>query len=565
MECEVNTLTMNKEYLDKLIIEFLSNEYQSIWFCDVESKKISLYSINSSIIIPDAMEVIGKEAMYEDARDWYISKYVMEDQREEIEIETEFDNIVAKLTTNDRFIINFRRVLNDNINYNQLFFAKINKEQDELKYFIFGFRDYDYKRIAEKDELTGIYNRTGFFWHAENMMKKNPDKEYDLILSDFVNFKNFNETYGAKAGDQLLAQAGRYIQNIIGEDSLAGRYGGDQFVVLLNHEKYEEFVNDTLFDDSPEARRNLPNVEVKFGVCLNVDLEKSMMIYCDRAHVAVNTIKHKYGERVAVFNDDIQDMIEKQRKIEADMQAALDEGQFKVYYQPKHDTVSGKIVGGEALVRWIHPQYGFMSPADFIPVFERNGFIVKLDSYVFERTCENLRRWMDEGKPIVPISVNASKLTVENQGMVYLVNKAMRKNNVPGNLIHIEITESLMSDDPETLIRRLEPLKGRGLQVELDDFGAGYASINMLSTLPLDVIKLDMSFMKQFGDLKRAKVLEGCVNLAKSLGYKTVSEGVETEEQLDALRKLGVDIIQGYYFSKPLPENEFEEYLKLHV
>ena len=550
-----------KKNFEKLIIECLCKEYQSIWFCNVETKEITVYKTDSSDGITEMLLSQEESIKYDWAMKAYIEKFTLEDQREKLIEDTTIDKVVSELKKSGNYIVEYQRLVDNKINYNQMFFGIIDPEEESFTHFLMGFRDYDYKRKAEVDELTGIYNRKGFFWHAEKTLRENPDKTYDLILSDYVNFKDYNEKYGTKMGDALLAGAGRYLSYLSNEGAVVGRYGGDQFVVLLESSQYDSFIARTA-TISPVNADGLPDAEVKFGICKGVDRDKSIVLYCDRAHIAVNTIKHVYGQKIAEFDEGIRDMVEKQRAIEADMQKAIDEKQFKVYYQPKHDTVTGKLVGAEALVRWIHPEYGFMSPADFIPVFERNGFIVKLDNYVFERTCENIRRWINEGKTVVPISINASKLTIESQGIVFFVNKAMRKYNIPGNYLHLEITESLMGDDTELLIRRLEPLKEKGILIELDDFGSGYSSINMLSSLPLDVIKLDMSFMRQFGDYKRAKVLEACVNLAKNLGYKTVSEGVETSEQLEALKTLGVDIIQGFYYSKPLPEGEFEEYAK---
>lgn len=554
----------NREYFEKLILENLCSEYQSIWICNVERQTIDIYVKNDMLSVPDLAQKLEERVLYDAARNWYIDSYVMEDHKERVREETRFEYVLEQMKYSERYVVEFKRVIDDEINYNQLFYSKINPEPDKLTHFIMGFRDYDYKKKAERDELTGIYNRKAFLWHADKMIKSNPEKTYNLILSDFVNFKDYNEKFGQKAGDEVLAAAGKYLNSISSDNTIAGRYGGDQFVVLIEDYKYDEFYNAVYADMEENGNKVIPGVDVKYGICKNIDHNKPVLAYCDYAHIAVNSIKHIYAQKMAEFNDEIKEFIERQRIIENDMKKALDEGQFKVYYQPKHDTYTGKIVGAEALVRWEHPEYGMMSPAEFIPLFEKNGFIENLDLYVFDKTCQNIRKWIDEGHSIVPVSVNASKITVESQAMVYSINKSMRKNNIPGNLIHIEITESLMSENTEMLLKRLEPLKERGVQVELDDFGAGYASINMLSTLPLDVIKLDMSFMRQFGDYKRAKVLEGCVKLAKSLGYKTVSEGVETQEQLEALQKLGVDIIQGYFFSKPISSKDFEVYLDEH-
>ena len=252
-----------------------------------------------------------------------------------------------------------------------------------------------------------------------------------------------------------------------------------------------------------------------------------------------------------------------QSVIEESMHTALRDEQFQVYYQPKHDTQTGKLVGAEALIRWVHPELGFLSPGTFIPVFERTGFIAEVDAYVWGKTCENLHDWMEKGITVVPISLNSSRIEFsDDEQYVDRRIEMSRQNNVPAQLLHIEVTETMFGKGMAEAVKILEKCRDYGFMIELDDFGIGYSSLHTLGELPLDFVKLDMSFIQQIDDPKKQRVMTGCVNLLKNMKLRIVAEGVETERQYQRVKELEIDAVQGYYYSQPLPAKEFEEYLK---
>lgn len=555
---------MEKGILNEKIIACLGSEFQSLWLINVKDNTMSTYMVNEQETIPGSVEAVGKLSTYEQARVWYINNCVVDQDKQRMFEHTDMKYICPRITGGKSFFVEYSRINSGNVNYNQLVYSGIFSDDGELEIIILGFRDIDVRKSAERDDLTGLYTRPVFFQKAEQLLRDMPDTQFDLMISDIVDFKEINETYGAKVGDEVLKWAGNFLAPAISDDILVGRYGGDQFVVMTTHDKMQMMhQKDSVIDFmSAEKDNGLPNTVVKFGIYENVRHDKSIISTCDKAHMALNTIKHSYGKMTATYNDMMKEELETHRKIESSMHAALAEEQFKVYYQPKHDATTGKLIGAEALIRWIHPEYGFMSPGDFIPLFEKNGFVVEIDYFVWKKTCENLRKWQDMGIKTVPISVNASKLTFDQPNLLRDWQTVVDSYNISPDLLHIEITETLMADDVDALVRKLAAIRTVGYQIELDDFGSGYSSINILSSLPLDIVKLDMSFMKQFGDAKKSKVLAACIKLAKDLGYRTVSEGVEMEEQRDMLSILGVDAIQGYYFSKPLPQDDFEEYLR---
>lgn len=545
------------------IINRLCYEFQSIWIIDIKDLSMTIFRDGSDRHVEETVSTVKNMGAYLVARKWYVEQCIVPQDRERVFAQTDPDLIISKIKDGNPYSLEYSRIINGVANYNQCYFAKFEPDDEELQHFILGFRDVDVRKKAELDDLTGVYTRQVFFQKAEALLKDHPERQFDLMISDIVDFKGINELYGSAIGDEILRRYGNVLAMGISDEVLVGRYGGDQFVLLSSHEFIEAAAkaeNQSWFFKDDIAPK-LPKTVVKFGVYQNVKHDKSLISTCDKAHLALNSIKHQYDKMIAVYDDSLRHSLDVERKIEGSMYDALEQGQFKVFYQPKHDTITGALVGAEALIRWVHPEYGFMSPADFIPLFERNGFIVQADYYVWKRTCSNLRRWIDAGIRVVPISVNSSKLTFKQENMLDYLGEITDQFDIDPSLIHLEITETLMEDDTDALVARLQEIKAKGYQIELDDFGSGYSSLNILSALPLDVVKLDMSFMKQFGDEKRAKVLAACIKLAKELGYKTVSEGVELEEQNGVLAHLGVDAIQGYYYSKPLPEEEFEKYM----
>ena len=256
--------------------------------------------------------------------------------------------------------------------------------------------------------------------------------------------------------------------------------------------------------------------------------------------------------------------IVKEQKLSSEMVEALENGQFEVYYQPQYDYENNSLVGAEALVRWNHPEKGMISPAVFIPMFERNGFITVLDEYVWEKACQDLRKWMDDKEKYIPISVsvNISRIDIYNPNLCKTLKNLVKKYNLNASALKLEITESAYMQSPEQLINVTKDLRANGFIVEMDDFGAGYSSLNILKDVPVDILKLDVNFLsKGEDDSKGGHILSSIIRMAHWLNIPVIAEGVETKEQADYLKSLSCVYMQGYYFSKPLPKNEFEKIL----
>lgn len=415
----------------------------------------------------------------------------------------------------------------------------------------------------EKDPQTGVYTRSAFMHYATQQMVDHPDTEYVIIATDIADFKRIIEVYGDKVSVEIVADNAAMLQEIMPEGSIIGRYGYDQFVCLAERlkcrEKRDEI--DERFQNSMQC--NGVSYTLKAGVCVCQGQQHNINLYVEYAIAALSTIKHQYGHNVSVVDDALLNQLHRRSVIEENMEAALRNEQFQVYYQPKHDVRTGKLVGAEALIRWIHPTLGFMSPGEFIPVFEQSGFIGEADAFVWGKTCQNQRRWMDMGLPVVPISVNSSRIEFTRDTTYFDRRMELAKRwGVPAELMHIEMTETMFGDRMDDVVAILQKCRDYGFGIELDDFGIGYSSLHTLVDLPLDIVKLDMSFVRQIDDPKKARLMRGCVNLIKSMNLKIVAEGVETQHQEERIREMDIDVVQGYYYSRPLPAKDFEEYMK---
>ena len=416
-------------------------------------------------------------------------------------------------------------------------------------------------REAQYDSLTGLLNRRSFCERADAIMAANPDKKYDFVVSDVVDFKLINEHFGYDAGDKVIMEISEWLQHGKGDMFMVGRYGADQFVVFMEHTGLltDDYIR-YIYQSAMEII-SMKDLVFRLGIYENVDSSISAAIACDRAIMALQPIKHKYGKLYAFFEDEMLEKLERYRRMETDMRSSLMMGEFYLVFQPKHNAFTGELEGAEALLRWHHSELGEIYPNEFIPVMEDCGFIVELDMYVWEQTCKCLNHWKDLGMDPFPVSVNFSRLSFRESNFFQNIVRITEKHGVLRSMLHLEVTENLFESRIGDLYNTLKACQDYGFKIELDDFGSGYSSLNILGELPLDFIKLDRVFMKELSNKKRSRILHGCINLANSLELSTVVEGVESKEQLEVIRSYGADMIQGYYFSKPMREEKFIKYV----
>jgi len=411
--------------------------------------------------------------------------------------------------------------------------------------------------LLTRDHVTGLCSKQYFFRLVEEAFAAHPDTAFDMVCSDIDNFKELNDRYGEVNCDRLLRELAERVKALIPGLVVAGRTGGDTFAFLLEHQQpgWENSLS-SVAEGLP-----VPFLGMKFGIVEDVDRSEPVSTICNKGITAIDTIKNLVGIAAVRFNDEMRERQVTEQIIRETMEDALEKRQFSVYYQPKIDVRKGKVGGAEALVRWNHPELGLISPNVFITLFERNGFITKLDMYVWEEACREIQRCRDEGLPVVPISVNVSRLDFDVPDLPSRIAGLVDAYGIERSLLHLELTETAYSDSPETVKRMLQELDDLGFCTELDDFGAGYSSLTSLNTLPLDAMKLDMSMIRQATELDDFRIVESTIKLGQALELETVVEGVETAEEARRVSEIGCDYIQGYYYSKPLARDEFERFL----
>ena len=414
-------------------------------------------------------------------------------------------------------------------------------------------------RYLEIDALTGLYNRETFYDKAANMIHDNPEVQYCIVYLDISCFKVVNDLFHTETGNLILKTAADYFQKKINPQiGLSGRIEADHFVLCVPQDTLDMDRLIRELDDTIKSLGISHNILFFAGVYPVADMTIPVDQMCDRASMALNKIKGNYARRYNFYDVGMRDRMLKEQMIVRDMEFALKDNQFTIFLQPIYRPETNEIVSAEALVRWFHPESGMISPGYFIPVFERNGFIVKLDRFVWETVCKFLRSRLDAGKKIVPVSVNVSRLNFYSYDLLIFLLNLLKKYDLEPWMLKLEVTESAYTDNPQQLIKIINQFKENGFPILMDDFGSGYSSLNMLKNIDIDVLKVDMAFVREIEHSERARIiLLMIIGLARELGMGVVTEGVETQTQLDYITNMGSVDIQGYYFSKPLAVKDF--------
>lgn len=429
------------------------------------------------------------------------------------------------------------------------------------------FQELKYK--AEYDVLTGIYNKEMFFSETHNMLLAFKDEKFSMIRFDIDRFHLINSYFGITFGNQLLIYIAKALGDYVTNEYSVGTYGrivADTFAFCIP-------TNDTVvlenvihqFDKIVKKYDNSFDIVTTFGICIITDPTLSADTIYDRASLAAKTSKGNYVQNFAYYDELMDKKLALEQEITNDMNAAIEGEQFEIWYQPKYDIRINAPAGAEALVRWRHPTKGMISPGDFIPIFEHNGYISKLDYYVWEHVCMDMRRLADEGKKLDPISVNVSRVDLANPKLVDSIIALADKYQIPHKLLNLELTESAYTDNPEKMIQIMKHFQDNDFIILMDDFGSGYSSLSVLKDIDVNVLKIDMRFFSKTAVEGRSKsIIASVIRMAKWLQIPVVAEGVETKEQVEFLHGLGCEYIQGYYFSKPRPFNDYVEYMEDH-
>ena len=422
------------------------------------------------------------------------------------------------------------------------------------------------KYKSEYDVLTGIYNKDKFFEMTHDMLTAHPDERFSYLRFDIDRFHLVNAYFGMKTGDDVL----RFISGSLREKctrgyhcATYGRVEADVFAFCIPTQQ-EEAVRAAVDETSSWLKKYELAFDMvpSFGVYLIEDNALAVDEIDDRAHLAAKSCKGSYLTNYAVYEPDMGKRVEQEQEIINEMNAAIEGEQFEIWYQPKYDIRTNAPAGAEALVRWRHPQKGMIPPGTFVPVFEHNGFVSKLDFYVWEHVCRDLRRWMDEGRRPHPVSVNVSRVDLSDSRLLDRIDELTQRYRVPHELLNLELTESAYTDNPGKMIHIMREFQERGYVILMDDFGSGYSSLSVLKDIDVNVLKIDMRFFSKTAVEGRGRsIIASVVRMAKWLRIPVVAEGVETREQVEFLRGLGCEYVQGYYFAKPMPAADYDGYV----
>ncbi|MBQ9768548.1 MAG: bifunctional diguanylate cyclase/phosphodiesterase [Lachnospiraceae bacterium] len=423
-------------------------------------------------------------------------------------------------------------------------------------------------KAAYVDPLTGLPSKTKHKLDAQALIDKQ-DRKYAYVTFDIDNFKYINEMFGYEHGNLILIHIANVVKNFIKEKELCARVSADNFALLLLDEKGQEDLTKRikeLFDAINEFKtegkeHNLCTLKFSCGV-YRIEKAKDINKVRANANLARSESKKRMFTEVVYYDETLRARRIEERELEFDAEAALENGEFLVYFQPKYDVGTEKIIGAEALIRWNHSKRGMLSPGLFIPLFEANGFVIELDMFVLEKVCELISAWITAGIQPVCISVNLSRTHLYERDLVKRLVSIVNKYDVPRKYIEFELTESAFYEEMETLLRVMEDIKKEGFRLSMDDFGSGYSSLNLLRQLPVDVLKLDREFLGDCGENAEGergkRIVTHVISMAKDLEMSVLAEGVETQNQKEFLRGANCDMIQGYYYAKPMPTADFE-------
>lgn len=413
---------------------------------------------------------------------------------------------------------------------------------------------------ATHDPLTGLYNKEFFYEKVRQRLDEQPEEQFILICSDIGNFKMVNDVFGTECGDRVLIRIARALHEMCKPDQIYGRIDNDGFALLMKKSDYGE----EYFQNVPQSKVYVEKdieypIRLYLGVYEIVQKDLPVSVMCDRAKMAIATIKGNYQKRLAYYDEKLRQSVLNEQEIMGELDDAIASGQFHIYLQAQVNG-QGESHGAEALVRWIHPKKGYLPPSAFIDILEKNGAIVRLDRYIWELTCQKLREWTDEGREDMYLSVNISPKDFYFIDIYETFTSLVEQYGINPGRLHLEITETSVMTDVQQRIKIIERLQAYGFIVEMDDFGSGYSSLNMLKEIHVNVLKVDMVFLRKTTEMERSrKILRTIIALAQELGMETIVEGVETSEQLEFLKSISCDIFQGYYFAKPMEVSQFEE------
>jgi diguanylate cyclase (GGDEF)-like protein len=418
------------------------------------------------------------------------------------------------------------------------------------------------KYVYEHDPVTDLYNRTAFFSYTRRLLDRETGTQFALVRFDIDHFQTYNSFWGEEEGDRLLNFVGQRLRQVGArcEPCVYGRINADAFCICMPYQAQ------AIADYVEKAAAELGNYNREyrlvpsFGVYVILDPQEKIQKMYELATIAAQECKGSILKYLSYYRPEMSERLLRNQWIVNEMQTALEEEQFEVYLQPKYNLATEQPYGAEALIRWNHPERGMLSPGLFIPIFEQNGFIGRVDAYMWEQVCLLLRRWIDEGRSPAPVSVNVSRVNLYNPNLVSSLCQLVKKYRIPAGLLQLELTESAYMENPAVMEQTVQGLQKAGFTILMDDFGSGYSSLNTLKDIRVNVLKIDMKFLSGESDAARSHcILASVIRMAGWLDMPVITEGVETAQQADFLKSVGCSYAQGYYYARPMPVAQYEK------
>ena len=407
--------------------------------------------------------------------------------------------------------------------------------------------------------MTGLYNEECFYEKVKEALHDETEEAFYIVCSDIQNFKFINDIFGKQVGDELLIKMAGRLKDRVALGGIYGHLEQDRFALLIKKRDFDP----NIFKDIPKEVHTNKELSYPVNIFLGVyevtDRTMPVSEMCEHAIMAVHTLKGRFNLEIAYYDEDLRASVLKEQELTSDLDRALANKEIQIYLQPQI-TSDDKMVGAEALVRWLHPTRGMVMPGEFIEIFENNGLIVKLDQYIWRLACEHLKRWKESGWGDKYISVNISPTDFHFIDIYDTFIELIEEYQINPKNLRLEITETAVITNLEKQLELIEKLRDAGFIVEMDDFGSGYSSLNMLKDIRVDVLKFDLHFLRNSNDIERSrKIIKSLMILSHELNMPAISEGVETKEQVEFLKGIGCNLFQGYYFAKPMDVKTFEE------
>lgn len=485
----------------------------------------------------------------------------------------ELENVLKKELATDNFAAEQGKkwekkfTLDGGIRYFDITFGKLFDVRKSYIgcYFLMHDKTMDIERLRKEryrhthDMLTGLNNRQYFYEIVQKEIEQNPEEKYYMIGTDIKDFKLINDLFGTRMGDAILIRLAEVMRRVLPTETIIGRLESDRFSFFMPKSLFQE---KQLQEGLDEVTKMISSSEYQMVIHAGIyeirEEDKNVSIMCDRANLAISTVKGNYDHTIAYYDAKLMERVMRQKRLVSEFDTAMAEGQFEMFLQPQVSP-DGTVLGAEALVRWRHPEQGMIPPGEFISVFEEVGLIYRLDYFIWNEAAGKLREWKDKGYGDLHISVNISTKDFFYMDIYKTFVEIVEKYDIPPEKLKLEITETALMMELDKQLVLLDKLRSYGFQVEIDDFGSGYSSLNMLKDIHADVLKIDMGFLKQTEDNERTGIiLRMIINLAKQLQMVVITEGVENKEQVESLTEAGSDMFQGYYFAKPITVPEFE-------